>query len=143
MTGRERVGSFHRVETQGAKLLLSRQVLSSRLQPNNEPAIVVGEVGKLLAAGLDKAGIPVHEEFIWLNFVDSLPPGYELIKNNLQSPKKSLTRTVLEDALRSQDNVQAGVKKGRAISYTALFVSSSKAGRFVAAAEVAGQTTKK
>ena len=35
---------------------------------------------------------PVQEEFIWLHFVDNLPPGYDLARNNLQSSKKTLTR---------------------------------------------------
>ena len=63
MAGWERVTSFHRAETQGAKLLLSRKVLSARLQPGKDPAIVIGEIVELLAA-LDEVGIPVHEEFI-------------------------------------------------------------------------------
>ena len=79
VAGWDRVASFHRAETQGAKLLLSRQILSARLQPGKYPAIVIGEIVKMLAA-LDEVGIPVHEEFIWLHFVDSLPPGYEFIK---------------------------------------------------------------
>ena len=84
-----------------------------------------------LLAALDEVGIPVHEEFIWLHFVDNLPPGYEFIKNNPQGSKELLTRTVLEDALRSRYNVQSGGKKGRTIPDSALFVSSSKAGRGV------------
>ena len=47
-------------ETQGAKLLLRRQVLSARLQPGKDPAIVIGEIAQLLAA-LDEVGILVHE----------------------------------------------------------------------------------
>ena len=54
-----------------------------------------------LAAALDKVGTPVHEEFIYLHFVDNLPSGYKFIKNNLQSAKELLTRIVLEDALQS------------------------------------------
>ena len=86
-----RVASFHCAETQGAKLLLSRKILSARLQPGKDPAIVIGEIVELLAA-LDEVGIPVHEEFIWLHFVDNLPLGYEFIKNNLQSSKEPLSR---------------------------------------------------
>ena len=108
----KRVASFHRAETQGAKLLLSRKVLRARLQPGKDPAIVIGEIVKLLAA-LDKVGIPVHEEFILLHFVDNLLPGFEFINNNLQGSKEPLTRTVLEDALRSKYNVQSGGKRGR------------------------------
>ena len=125
-----RVASFHRAETQGAKLLLSRKVLSARLQPGKDPAIVIGEIVELLAA-LDEVGIPVHEEFIWLHFVDNLPPKYEFIKNNLQGSKEPLSRTVLEDALRSRFNVQSGGKKRNTIPDSALFVSGSKAGRRV------------
>ena len=77
MACRDRVASFHRAETQGAKLLLSRQVLSARLQPGKNFAIVIGEIVKLLAA-LEEVGIPVHDEFIWLHFVDKLPPGHEI-----------------------------------------------------------------
>ena len=44
-------------------------------------------------ATLDEVEIPVDEEFIWLYFVDNLPPGY---KNNLKGP---LTCAVLEDAI--------------------------------------------
>ncbi|CAN0250735.1 unnamed protein product, partial [Ascophyllum nodosum] len=130
VAGWDRVASFHRAETQGAKLLLSRKVLSARLQPGKDPAIVIGETVELLAA-LDEVGIPVHEEFIWLHFVDNLPPGYEFIKNNLQGSKEPLTRTVLEDALRSRYNAQSGGKKGKTIPDSALFVSGSKTGRGV------------
>ena len=130
VAGWERVASFHRAETQGAKLLLSRKVLNARLQPGKDPAIVIGEIVKLLAA-LDKVGITVHEEFIWLHFVVNLPLGFELIKNNLQGSKEPLTRTVLEYALRSWYNVQSSGKKGKAIPDYALFVSGSKAGRGV------------
>ena len=124
----ERVASFHRAETQGAKFLLGRKVLSARLQPGKDPAIVIGEIVELLLAALDEVGIPVHEEFIWLHFVDNLPPGYEFIKNNLQGSKEPLTRTVLEDALRSRYNVQSGGKKGKTIPHSALFLSGSKTG---------------
>ena len=79
VAGWDRVASFHRAETQGAKLLLSRQVINARLQPGNDPAIVIGEIVELLSA-LDEVGIPVHKEFVWLHFVDNLPPGYELLK---------------------------------------------------------------
>ena len=79
-----------------------------------------------LLAAIDDVGIPVHGEFIWLYFVDNLPSGYELIKRNLQSSKEPLTRTVLEDALRSRYNVQFGGKRGKAIMNTALFASGSK-----------------
>ena len=68
-----------------------------------------------LLAALDEVGIPVHEEFIWLYFVDNLPPRYEFINNNLQGSKKPLTRTVLEDVLRSRYTVQSGGKKGRTV----------------------------
>ena len=120
--------SFHCAETQGAKLLRSRQIISARLQPGKDPAIVVGEIVELLAA-LDEVGIPMHEEFIWLHFVDNLPPGHEFIKNNLQGSKEPLVRIVLEDALRIRYNVQSGGKKVRTIPDCALFVSDSKAGR--------------
>ena len=63
VAGWDRVASFHRAETPGAKLLLGRKVLSARLQPGKDPAIVIGEIVELLAA-LDEVGIPVHEEFI-------------------------------------------------------------------------------
>ena len=124
VAGWEIVASFHPAETQGAKLLLSRKVLSARLQPGEDPAIVIGEI-------VDQLRISVHEEFIWLHFVDNPPPGFEFIKNNLQGSKESLTRTVLEDALRSRYNVQSGGKKGKTIPDSALFVSGSKAGRGV------------
>ena len=130
LAGWERIASFHRAETQGAKLLLSRNTLSARFQPCKNPTIVIGEIVELLAA-LDEAGIPVHEEFIWLHFVDNLPPDFEFIKNNLQASKEPLTRTLLEDALRSRYNVQPGGKKGKTIPDSALFVSGSKAGRGV------------
>ena len=141
VSGWERVASFHRAETQGAKLLLSRKILSARLQSDKHPAIVVGEIVELLAA-LDEVGIPVHEEFIWLHFVDNLPPEYEFIKNNQQGSKEPLTRTVLEDALRSRYNVQSGVKKGKTIPDTVLFVSGSKAGRGVGRGGGRGGTNK-
>ena len=80
VAGWDRVASFHRAETQGAKLLLSRQVLGARLQPGKDHAIVIGEITELLAV-LDEVGIPVHEEFIWLHFVDNLPPGHEFIRS--------------------------------------------------------------
>ena len=141
MTGWDRVASFHRVETQGGKLLLSRQVLSARLQPDKDPAIVIGEIVEMLAA-LDEVGIPVHEEFICLHFVDNLPPDYEFIKNNLQGSKELLTRIVLEDALRSRYKVQSGGKRRRAIPDSALFMSGSKAGRGVGRGEGRGGTNK-
>ena len=90
----------------------------------------MGEIVELLPA-LGEAGILVHEEFIWLPFVDSLLRGYEFLKNNLQGLKEPLTRSVLEDALRSRYNVQSDGKKGKTISDTALFVSGSKTGRGV------------
>ena len=90
--------------------LADRSLLSARLQPGQDPDIVIGEIVELLAA-LDEVGIPVHEEFIWLHFVDNLPPGYEFIKNNLQGSKEPLTRIALEDALRSRYNVQPGGKR--------------------------------
>ena len=74
---------------------------------------------------IDEVGIPVHGEFIWLHFVDNLPSGYELIKSNLHGSKEPLTRTVLEDALRSRYNVTSGEKRGSLD--TALFASGSKA----------------
>ena len=80
VAGWDRVASFDRAETQGAKLLLSRKVLSARLQPGKDPAIVIGEVVELLAA-LDEMGIPMHEEFIWLHFVDNLPPNTSLLRS--------------------------------------------------------------
>ena len=49
-----------------------------------------------LLAALDEVGAPVHEEFIWLHFVDNLLPGYEFIKNNLQGSKEPRTRIALE-----------------------------------------------
>ena len=104
MAGWDRVASFHRAETQGGKLLLSRQVLSARLRPDKDPAIVIDEIVKLLAA-VDELGIPLHEELIWPHFVDNLPPDYEFIKNNLQDSKEPLTRIMLEDALQSRYNV--------------------------------------
>ena len=141
MAGWDRVASFPRAETQEAKLPLSRQVLSARLRPGKDPAIVIGEIAELLAAS-DEVRIPVHEEFIWLHFVDNLPPGYEFIKNNLQGSKEPLTRIVLEDALRSRYNIQSGGKKRRTISDTALFVSGSKAGRGVGRGGGRGGTNK-
>ena len=69
LAGWDRVASFHRAESQGVKLFLGRQVLSACLQPGKDPAIVIGEIVELLAA-LDGVGISVHEEFIWLHFVD-------------------------------------------------------------------------
>ena len=68
----------------------------------------------------------MYEEFIWLHFVDNLPPGYKFIKNNLQGSKEPLTHIVLEDALRSRYNVQSDGKKGRTIPGSALFASGSK-----------------
>ena len=130
VAGWDRVASFHRAETHGAKLLLSRKVPSARLQPGKDPAILIGEIVELLGA-LDEVGIPVHEEFIWLHFVDNLPLKYEFIKNNLQGSKEPLTRTVLEDTLRSRYNVQSGGKYEKIIPDSALFVSGSKAERGV------------
>ena len=141
VAGWDRVASFHRAETQGAKLLLSRQVLSARLHPGKDPVIVIGEIVELLAA-LDEVGIPVHEEFIWLHFVENLSPGYECIKNNLQGSKEPLKRTVLENALRSRYNVQSGGEKGRTIPDSAIFVSGSKAGRRVGRGGGRGATNK-
>ena len=55
VAGWDRVGIFHHAETQDAMLLLSRQVLSARLQPDQDPAIFIGEIEKLFAA-LDDVG---------------------------------------------------------------------------------------
>ena len=77
---------------------------------------------ELLATVLDEVGIPVHEEFIWLHFVDNFPPKYEFITKNLQGSKEPLPRTVLEDALRSRYNVQSGGKKDNTVPDSALFV---------------------
>ena len=82
VAGWDRVASFHRAETQRAKLLLSRQVLSARLQPGKAPTIAIDEVVELLAA-LGEVVTSVHEEFIWLHFVDNLPLGYEFIEYDL------------------------------------------------------------
>ena len=76
------VASFHRAETQGLELLLSRQVLSAQLQPGKDAAIAIGKIVELFAA-LDEVGFPVLENVLWLYFVDNLLPGYEFIKNNL------------------------------------------------------------
>ena len=96
-----------------------------------------------LLAALDEMGIPVHEVFTWLHFVDNLPPGYEFIKNNLQGSKEPLTLIVLQGALRSRYNVPSGGKKGRTLSNTALFMSGSKAGRGVGRGRGRGGTNKK
>ena len=128
VVGWDRIASFHRAETQGAKLFLSGQVISARFQPGKGPAIVIGEIVELLAA-LDEVGIPVHEKFIWPEFVDNLPPGNEYIKNNLQDSKEPVTRIVLEDALRRRYNIQPGEKKWRIPDSALLFVSGSKAER--------------
>ena len=141
VAGWESIASFHRAETKGAKLLLSRKVISARLQPGKDPAIVIGEIVELLAA-LDEVGIPVYEEFIWLHFVDNLPPGYEFIKNNLQGLKEPLTRTMLEGALRSRYNAQSGGKKGKTIPDSVLFVSGSETGRGVGRGGGRGRTYK-
>ena len=71
VAGWDRVAYFNRAETQGAKLLLNRQVLSARLQPGKDPAIVIGEIMELLAT-LDEVGIPWHGEFIWLHYCQKL-----------------------------------------------------------------------
>ena len=95
-----------------------------------------------LLAALDEVGIPVYEEFMWLYFVDNLPPGFESIKNNLQGSKRPLIRIVLEDPLRSRYNVQSDGQEGRTISNTALFVSGSKTERGVGRGEGRGETNK-
>ena len=130
VAGWDRFASYHREETQLAKLLLSKKDLSARLQPGKDPAIVIGEIVELFAA-VDEVGIPVHREFISLHFVDNLPPGYEFIKNNSQGSKIPLTHIVLEDALRSRYNVQSSGKRGKTMLGAALFVSGSKVGRGV------------
>ena len=84
----------------------------------------------------------MHEEFIYLHFLDSLSPGYEFIDNNLQGLKEPLTRIVLEDALRRRYIVQSAGKSGRAIPNTALFVSGSKVDRELATVEVVVEPTK-
>ena len=60
VAGWDRVASFHRTETRGAKALLSRQVLSARLQPGKDSAIIIGEIIELLAE-LNEVGIPVQK----------------------------------------------------------------------------------
>ena len=141
VAGWDTVASFHRAETQGAKLLLSRQIFSARLQSGKDPVIISGQIVELLAA-LDEVGILVHEEFTWLHFVDNLPLGYEFIKNNLQGSKEPLTRTVLENTLRSRYNLQSGGKKERNIPDSALFVSDSKPGLGVGRGRGRGETNK-
>ena len=141
MAGWDRVASFHRAEIQEAELLLSRKIISARLQPGKDAAIVIGEIVELLAA-LDEVGIPVHEEFIWLHFVNNLPPGYEFIQNNLRGSKEPLTRIVLEDALWSRYNIQSGGTKGKTIPDSGSFVSGSEAGRGVGGGGGRGGTSK-
>ena len=95
-----------------------------------------------LLAALDEVGIPVHEEFIWLHFVDNLPPGYEFIKNNLQGSKEPLTRTVLEDPLRSRYNVQSGGKRGRLFRILDCSCLARRLDEELAAVEVVEELTK-
>ena len=64
-----------------------------------------------LLAPLDEVGLPVHEVFTWLYFVDNLPLGYEFAKNNLQGSKEPLARVELDDVPRSRYNVQPGGKR--------------------------------
>ena len=73
VAGWERGASFHRAETQGAKLLLSIKVLGSRLQPGKDPAIVIGEIVEVLAA-LDEVGMPVHEDLSGCTSLTTFPP---------------------------------------------------------------------
>ena len=96
---------------------------------------------KLLAA-LDKVGILVHEEFIWLHFIVNLPPGFEFINNNLQGSKEPLTRTVLEDALRSRYNVQPGGKRGKIIPILHCSCLARRPDGELAAVEVVEELTK-
>lgn len=55
-----------------------------------------------LLGALNELRIAVHEDFIWLHFVDNLPAGYRFIKNSLDGLKDPLTRIELEDALSSK-----------------------------------------
>ena len=89
VAGWERVASFLRAESQGAKLLLSRKVLSARLQPGKDPAIVIGEIVELLAV-LDEVGIPVHEEFIWLRLLTTFPPTTSLSRTTCKVRRSHL-----------------------------------------------------
>ena len=61
VAGWERIASFYRTETHGAKLLLSRQEPSPSLQTGKDPAIMIGEIVEVLAA-LDEVGnlAPFH-----------------------------------------------------------------------------------
>ena len=86
VAGWERVASFHRAETQGAKLLLSKKVPSARLQPGEDPAIVIGEIVKLLAA-LNKVGISVHEELSGCTSLTTFPPVSSLLKTTCKVRK--------------------------------------------------------
>ena len=122
-------------------MFLSRQVLSTRLQPGNYPAIIIGEVVELLAA-LDEVGIPVHEEYIWLHFVETFPQVTSLSKEQPARVEETLTRVVLEDALRSKYNVQSSVKKGRMVLDTALSCQARRLAGELVAAEVALERTK-
>ena len=103
-------------------------MLRSRFQLNKDLAVTISEVVELLA-GLGEVGIHVHGNIIRLDFVYNLPPDYAFVKNNLQSSKELFTCTVLEDALRSRYNVQAGGEKGKVISPNVLFVPCDKNGR--------------
>ena len=129
VAGWDRVASLYRAETQGAKLLLSRQAISARLQPGKDPAIVIGEIVELVAA-LDEVRIPVHEEFIWLHFVDNLPPSYEFTKNTARFKGATNTHCARRCAAEQvQRTIERG--KGETISNSALFAFGSKAGRGV------------
>ena len=57
-------------------------MLSARLQPGKDPVIVISEIVELLAV-LDEVGIPVHEELIWLHFVDSL--AFRQVRSSLRT----------------------------------------------------------
>ena len=50
MSDWDRVALFDRAETQGAKLLLSRQFLYAGVQSGKDPAIIIVEIVELLAA---------------------------------------------------------------------------------------------
>ena len=48
---------------------------------------ILDEVVELVVA-LDEVEVPVHEEFIWLHFVDNLPPRYEYVKRTTSKSRR-------------------------------------------------------
>ena len=86
VAGWDRVTIFHCPETQ--ELLRRRWVLSARLQPDQDPAIFIGEIEEQTVCCMRRGGNPSTRRICLAALWGQPPPiGNEFIMNNLQGSK--------------------------------------------------------